>query len=230
MLPRNLRGDKGMPNSKARKRQPTLPAFRRYTNLAAAIHMLQTQQITLLNPTTWDDKNDAYFMAEYKRIIGAQTVLAVCFAQSSETYHHWRVFSNGSDGVCIEFDKDALVSMFSLRASIRTGRVKYHLIDTLLRKSKIDPHELPFLKRRPYKDEREYRIVYVDEVKAQEFQNFPIQATWIKRITLSPWMSTALRYSVVKTLKSIPGCAGLSIVRSTLLENDRWKSITARAQ
>lgn len=68
------------------------PAFRRYTNLAAAIHLLQSRKITLLNPARWDDANDAYFMAEYKRLVGAETVLALCFAETAETYHHWRVF------------------------------------------------------------------------------------------------------------------------------------------
>ena len=67
-------------------------AFRKYTNLAALIHFLQTKQITLLNPSTWDDKNDAYFLEEFKNIQGFTTVLAICFAETYETYHHWKVF------------------------------------------------------------------------------------------------------------------------------------------
>lgn len=59
-----------------RRRSPPPPAFRRYTNLAAAIHLLQSRKITLLNPARWDDANDAYFMGEYKRLAGAETVLA----------------------------------------------------------------------------------------------------------------------------------------------------------
>jgi hypothetical protein len=65
----------------------------RFTNLAAAIHMLRARKITLLDPNTWDDKNDAYFMAEYKRQKGLATLLALCFADCDETYHHWRVFA-----------------------------------------------------------------------------------------------------------------------------------------
>jgi hypothetical protein len=53
----------------------------RYTNLTATIHMLRSRSITLLNPATWDDRNDAYFMAEYKRKVDAKTVLALCFAE-----------------------------------------------------------------------------------------------------------------------------------------------------
>jgi hypothetical protein len=56
---------------------PEQPAsLHRYTNLAATIHMLCTKCITLLNPATWDDKNDAYFMAEYKRTVVAGGVAA----------------------------------------------------------------------------------------------------------------------------------------------------------
>ncbi len=38
----------------------------RYTNLAAAIHLLRNRCLTLLNPATWTDRNDAFFLAEYK--------------------------------------------------------------------------------------------------------------------------------------------------------------------
>jgi hypothetical protein len=40
--------------------------------------MLCTKCITLLNPARWDDKNDAYFMAEYKRTVVAGGVAASC--------------------------------------------------------------------------------------------------------------------------------------------------------
>ena len=109
----------------------TVTSFRRYTNLAATIHMLRTQSITLLNPATWDDKNDAYFMAEYKRLKQAKTVLALCFAEQKETYHHWRVFSHGSDGVCIEFDKDKLLSTFENDDQIKRSNVFYKLIQEM---------------------------------------------------------------------------------------------------
>jgi hypothetical protein len=84
------------------------PSFYRYTDLAATLHMLRTRNITLLNPATWDDTNDSYFMSEYKRLKNAKSVLALCFAESEESYHHWRIFSSGGDGVRIEFDKPAL--------------------------------------------------------------------------------------------------------------------------
>jgi len=95
-----------------------MPVLHRYTNLAATIHLLQTRQITLLNPATWDDRNDAYFMAEYKRHKKAETVLALCFTAQNETYHHWRVFSHGTDGVRLEFDREPLVAAFKSQPDV----------------------------------------------------------------------------------------------------------------
>jgi hypothetical protein len=41
--------------------------------------------------------------------LGLKTVLALCFTQATEHYHHWHVFAGGSSGVCIGFDRDALL-------------------------------------------------------------------------------------------------------------------------
>jgi hypothetical protein len=205
-------------------------SFRRYTNLAATIHLLHKKQITLLNPATWDDRNDAYFMAEYKRHKKAKTVLALCFAEQSETYHHWRVFSHGSDGVCIEFDKDKLLSTFDGDASITSGNVEYKLIKDVSSLKKVSVDKLPFWKRAAYQDESEFRVVYVDTIKNMEYKNYVIDIDWITRITLSPWMSKSLRGSVTNSLQSIAGCSDVDIFRSTLVENETWKSVTARAR
>ena len=61
------------------------------------------RKITLLDPQSWDDSNDSRYLALYKEKKKLTTVLALCFTQASETYHHWRVFANGSSGICITF-------------------------------------------------------------------------------------------------------------------------------
>jgi hypothetical protein len=207
-----------------------MPVLHRYTNLAATIHLLQTRQITLLNPATWDDRNDAYFMAEYKRHKNAETVLALCFTSQNETYHHWRVFSHGSDGVRIEFDREPLVAAFKRKRDVRSGPMNYRTIKDVRRFARLDVEELPFLKRAPYQDEQEFRLVYATAAEAVEFKNYPIKLGWIRRITLSPWMSKALAESVKANLLAIAGCSRLQISRSTLVENEAWKSCTANVQ
>jgi len=204
--------------------------FRRYTNLAATIHMLRTKRITLLNPATWDDRNDAYFMAEYKRHKNAKAVLALCFAEHKETYHHWKVFSHGSDGVCIQFDKEKLLSTFANDPKIRMGSIQYMKIRELRAEAEVELEELPFLKRDPYNDEREFRVVYVDMDEPLEFQDYELNLEWIERITLSPWISKSLSSSVRQTLRLIDGCSKLQISRSTLVDNEMWKRMTARVK
>ena len=206
-----------------------VPSLRRYTSLGAALHLLQTSQIALLSPAGWDDANDSWFLSEYKRLKGAETVLAICFAQTSETYHHWRVFSPGPDGVCIEFDKAPLVERLGRHSGVVQREVDYATIAALRNRDKIAVDDLPFLKRKPYEPECEYRIIYVDQKTQVESKDFEVDRAWIRRITLSPWMPDALKSSVRKTLKSIPSCENLSVVRSTLIGNDEWKSQATRA-
>lgn len=220
---------------KSSKKKKT-PSLRRYTNMASLIHILQTKKITLLNPATWDDKNDAYFMAEFKAKSDAATVLALCFTTAVETYHHWRIFANGADGVRIEFDRRKLRSAFSLDSVGSTkkksdeyvvmGNMRYKLIDDLKARTVLELKEIPFLKRMPFEPESEFRVVYVNLKEATEFKDFPIQISWIKRITLSPWVSDSLKSSIVKTLRSIDGCGKIPISRSTLISNNEWRSLT----
>jgi hypothetical protein len=190
--------------------------------------MLRTRNLTLLNPGTWDDTNDSYFMSEYKRLKNAKSVLALCFAECEESYHHWRVFSNGSDGVRIEFDKSGLLAALTKDPDVRTEKVTYRKIEDLQRKSTIDCDELPFLKRWPYSDEREFRIVYTGLSETVEYKDYPIALGSIRRITLSPWMPRALSGSVKGVLRSIEGCSRLKVFQSTLVANEVWKGLTAR--
>jgi hypothetical protein len=168
------------------------------------------------------------YMAEYKRLKQAKTVLALCFAETTETYHHWRVFSHGADGVCIEFDKDRLLKVWSGDESVQTRAVAYKEIQQIRDQAAIALEDLPFIKRFPYRDEKEFRVIFVSEDEAVEHKDYPIQLTCIRRITLSPWMSKTLAASVKTTLKSIPGCAMIKVSRSTLVDNDAWKGFTAR--
>lgn len=39
--------------------------LRRYTNLPSLLYMLTKKKITLLDPDTWDDKNDSWFLDIY---------------------------------------------------------------------------------------------------------------------------------------------------------------------
>src|SRR3569833_928136 len=85
--------------------------IKRYTSITCAIDMLRRKELTLLDPQNWDDRNDRYFMALYKEHIKRKNMYAVCFTQSKETYHQWRVFTSDDSGACIKNHKPAFVEM-----------------------------------------------------------------------------------------------------------------------
>lgn len=124
-------------------------ALRRYMSLPAVLHLLHKQRITLVSPASWDDRNDRFFMSHYKKYQRAKSVLALCFSEANETYHHWRVFTHGSDGVCIAFNRDELLAAFGEIGNMRKRAVKYKRI-TELKNFHPSVAQLPFLKRRPY--------------------------------------------------------------------------------
>src|ERR1700674_572878 len=169
--------------------------LRRYTNLPVVIHMLRTSRMTFLNPATWDDKNDSYFMELYKRARNLQSLLALCFSQETETYHHWRVFADGPSGVCISFHKSELIHAVKRHSGITVREVSYVRLNDL--ESKIrKAHSLPFLKRAPFEPECEFRFIYESKKCEYDFLDVDIPLSCIDRVYLSPWMPDTIARSV----------------------------------
>jgi hypothetical protein len=195
--------------------------FSRYTDLPSLIHILKNHQLTLLDPLTWDDKNDSSFVTLYREKCELKSVLALCFTRASETYHHWRVFAPTSSGVRITFDEQLLQSSISEVPGLQIQAVEYVKIDDI-RNTPIDRHRLPFLKRYPYAQESEVRLLWESRVEERASFELPINLQAIKRITLSPWLHPALFTSVKAMLNSIDGCSSLKIYRTTLISNDEW--------
>ena len=131
--------------------------LRRYTDLPALLHMLRRKKLTLLSPSSWDDKNDSHFIELYRERKELLTVLALCFTEKGETYHHWRVFSSGSAGVCIKFHREALLDHLSKFKGVRFGPAQYAMIDRLRNQAPF-LDDLPFLKRYAFIDEGEFRV------------------------------------------------------------------------
>ena len=212
-----------------------MEAFRRYTNLSDLIFILSERRITLRDPRQWDDRNDSYYLEKYKEYKSLKTLLALCFAdRTGETYHHWRVFSSGADGVSIRFNKDRILNAFRKKCKGDggfkpfDGCVKYVKISEL-ESNPPGVDDLPFLKWSPYGDEREYRIVYAND-SLHESWGFEIELEWIEHISLSPWLPAILKNSVSEHLRSICGCSRLCISRSRVIDFDRWKAVADKIE
>lgn len=195
-----------------------------FTSLPFALDVLSRKQIALLSPETWQDQNDAYYLERYREERQFRSVLALCFSLRRETFHHWRVFSGGACGVCIEFNKAKLLQSIANQKGFRSGNVTYHLISNLQK----NPPELetwPFLKRKPFEDGKEFRVIYESKTEKLQAKYINIDIASIHLVTLSPWLPNAVAASVMKLIKRIDGCAALNVNRSTLINNAAWREI-----
>ncbi len=196
----------------------------RYTSLPVLLHSLRTKALTLLDPKTWEDKNDTHFLERYRQLCSAKTLLAICFTMRSERFHHWKVFSNDIGGVCIAFKKDELIKSFPVAENLVHGPVMYPEIKDL-KSTPLSLSKMPFLKRYPYKDEKEYRIIFKDMNEVLEQKSFPINLSCIASVRINPWLHSTLVRDVRATIKAIDGCKGIRVFQTTVLENEEWKKI-----
>jgi hypothetical protein len=195
--------------------------YRRYTQLPAVINMLAKRQLTLLSPAAWDDKNDSYFLERYGVRRGLKSVLALCFTREVETYHHWAVFAPGPSGIRVSFSAARLQPFLDACDGLRLEPERYLRLKDLEGR-RLETDELPFVKRYPYRAEREVRLLWESADEARTSLDIPIDLSVITDITLSPWLHPSLEAELKRTLKSIPGCSSVRISRSTLVGNAQW--------
>lgn len=158
---------------------------------ALLMYLLRERKITLLDPQSWDDRNDSRYLALYKERRQVNAVLALCFTEASETYHHWRVVANSCSGISIEFNRTELLSAVQLRDGMRADKVRYLKINNAESQGLKVGHLPFFAKRYPFHPKQEFRILF--ESKDDKFDTIdlrlPISCTL--RITVSPWMPEA---------------------------------------
>ncbi len=178
----------------------------------------------------WDDSNDSYSLSVFKERRNLKTLLALCFTETAETYHHWHVFAGDSGGVCIIFDKDMLLEQFEKQNGFDYGPVNYRTLEEL-RIQRPSTMELPFIKRAGYVDECEFRLIYKNSSRQMASKDVRIPIECIQKICLNPWMPKPLVQSFRETIGSIEGCERLNkyVFRSTLVGNNEWKELVSEA-
>lgn len=196
---------------------------RRYTSISAVIDILRRQELPLLDPQNWDDRNDRYFMSLYKQEKKLGGLYSLCAARCSETYHHWRVFTGTSDGACIEIRRTPFEAALTDLEGVRFGDVEYLRLDQLEHASGIDRDRLPFVKRVGFTAEEEYRVLAETSEAQKSALSIEFPYSLINCIYLNPWLPKAIAESLRDTLRSLPGCKTLRISRSQLIDSTRWK-------
>lgn len=198
-------------------------AIHRYTDLPGLLYMLKRRELTLLDPSSWDDRNDSHFLAIYKKSRGLSCLAALCLSEADETYHHWRVFASGSSGVRITFRKEQLLRLVKRHPDITCGSVRYEKLADIRHSAPPAVADLPFLKRYPYGQENEFRLLFESKRVKQSPINIDLPLSLIRRVTLSPWMNARVSDATKEVIRLIPGCTRLSLQRSTLIGNEEWK-------
>jgi hypothetical protein len=198
--------------------------IKRYTELPYVLQSLTDKSIFLCNPEAWDDKNDSHYVKIYKEKKELKTVLAVCLTSAEQTYHHWRIFTHGSSGACIHFNKKKFHSWLSQQKDIAGREIIYKTLPTLQKNPpKLD--ELPFLKRSAYKHESELRLLFEHKTEIFPLKKVSFPIAIIERILINPW----LPFETVKVLKAIinqiPGCDNIVVERATIINNEDWKKL-----
>lgn len=203
--------------------------IKRYTNLASLVAILKNKELTLVDPSKWEDKNDAYYLKKYSEKKGFKSLYVLCFTNAPETSHHWKVFAPGANGVCIKMNTDKFLTYLESIKDIKKSEVEYKLIDDIA-KERINVDRLPFLKRFAFRDELEYRLIIGKENEEKNnFYNIKFDINIMDKIILSNSLPENLKKPMVELLKGIDACSKLVINRSTLNENKRWKRACERA-
>ncbi|MGO4033199.1 hypothetical protein AB2359_17565, partial [Vibrio cholerae] len=198
-------------------------SLKRYTELPFLIDMLVTKEMALLNPETWDDRNDSFYIKQYAKVKGLKSTYALCLTEASETYHHWKIFSSGTSGIYVEFNRDQLLTSLENQTDLQTKSVEYKKI-TELREINPETDEFPFLKRIVFKDEQEFRLFVGSDTDLGPILRLKFDLASINRIVLSPWLPQSVADHVKSVIKNISGCSNIKVYRSTLVENEDWKS------
>lgn len=206
----------------------TLNKFvRRYTTMSSALQTLKQRKIVLLSPSKWDDSNDAYFMELYKAKSSSKSVLALCCTMASETYHHWKVFSSGIEGVCIEFYREPLEDAINRAPGFRFGPVEYLRVKDFKALDSKEYSRIPVIKRDGYSDEKEWRVIAeTDEIS--EFMDFDIQIDWISSITFNPWIPPSLADNLRTVIREVCPSFKAPLRSSSLTSSRQWKEAGQR--
>jgi hypothetical protein len=163
-------------------------------------------------------------MELYRLESGAGSVLALCCTRATETYHHWRVFTDGNDGVCVEFFRRPFEAALKAMGDVEARPVSYLRVKDLEEFTALDVARLPFIKRLGFKDEREWRVIAHTSDVAVEALPIGIELNWVNRIVTNPWMPPGLVDNLREIVHRLDDCGGVRVEPSRLTNSRRWKA------
>jgi hypothetical protein len=102
---------------------------------------------------------------------------------------------------------------------------------TLMQIQKEPPtvNDLPFLKRKAYEHEAEFRLLYSTKRKSVPFKNFVLPIDITDGVYLNPWLPIATFNAIKDVIQKIEGCEELEVMRATIIENKEWQDVATNA-
>jgi hypothetical protein len=196
--------------------------LKKYTKLEYLSDVLSNQQLHLGHPRSWDDRNDAAAIGLYRNQTDACEIRATCFTQAKDRFHFWHIFGERQNGVCLWFDKDALVKDIAEDTSLIAEEVKYPVMSAL---SRTELKEIPFTKREQYADEQEFRVLSVRGADITSSDKLKFSPFSLKRIYLNPWLTkiqVETNKQLINRLLREFGYSKIEIFQNRTLEHKNW--------
>lgn len=210
----------------------------RFIELEHVYDMLQNKRLIFPTHHSWDDKNDVELINEYQKRKGIKKIFLYCCLNESETIHHWEYFfkregKKDAVGCCVEFKREELISCLKKEVKRKGGKfrhakVKYKKIGEI-DSSKIQIGDMPFIKRWPYRYEKEYRLIWEGEdsediikIKSAELLQWRFDLSIIKRITVSGKISEEEFKSIKEKILGFSGGGCIEVNHSKVYEYPRW--------
>ena len=187
----------------------------RYTTLPVLLDLLTRKKLVLLDPNRWEDRSDAELIIEYKKIEHISKLFAICFCIGNETIHAWKAYAEGISGCCIQFDENKLIESLDGNRQIRYHDVMY------CKTKKIYSNNIklmPFIKRWPYRIEREFRILWEGDIQENRTE-IEINLDSISRITVSQDMPTSIKSLIREICYTNPT---IQVNSSTIFRNVKF--------
>jgi len=189
----------------------------RFTTIEKMLGIVRTEEILMSDPSYWEDRNDALLMELYQAKKHLAALYAVCFTQGDETIYHWSAFTQKSEACCIEYFADDVIAEYSAKPGWTARAIEYVKINEMKHKVK-EIGQIPFVKRYPYRNEDEFRIIFESSVPVKR-PSLKISRRKIRKITINQHLPVEI-FDMIK--KSIELEWAIDVRRSTVVKNDRW--------
>jgi hypothetical protein len=188
----------------------------RFTTIEKMLEIVRTEELLMSDPNYWEDKNDSTILEIYKNKRRLKSLFATCFTKGSETIHHWGAFASKSEACCLEIKGDELLKDNSANGFI-SNEVTYVQLKKM-RQEVTSIDQLPFVKRYPYRNEAEYRIIFESKIKHNK-ANLIVPRDYINKITVNQHLPKDIFYLLKVKIESD---WKISVNQSTVIKNNEW--------